>query len=114
MSTLPVCPTNRRTSRRKGLRTPATLIPAGQPERAVTTVDLGLDGLSLRGSRPVPPGTRCEVRFVLRDRGREQAVAAAAKVVYSSFCGSDGFKLGLVFGPLPDAVAAAIDAFLAP
>lgn len=103
-------PPNRRSSRRQGLRTACSVILAGRTPMQLTTSDVGLDGLSLTSHRPVPPGTRCTLRFELR---AGVAVESAAKVVYSSYRGAEGFKIGLMFVDLPDPAAAAIEAFIA-
>lgn len=101
---------NRRISRRKGVRRPCTLVLPGQPPRELTTWDLGLDGMCLLSPRPVTPGARCEARFELP--GLAAPLQAQGKVVYSSFCGIDGFRIGLVFSDLEDAVADAIQHFV--
>lgn len=103
-------PDNRRISRRKGVRRPCTLLMPGQPPRELTTWDLGLDGMCLLSPRPVTPGSRCEARFELP--GHPEPLHAGAKVVYSSYCGVDGFRIGLVFAELDEAVADTLQAFV--
>jgi hypothetical protein len=95
------------------LRQPAVLIVSpGQVSRDVVVWDLGLDGMSVLSPKPVPPGSRCEVRFELPQGGvPAMPVKAAVKTVYSSFVGRDGFRIGLVFTQLPDDMAALIDQF---
>lgn len=105
---------NRRAARRRGLRQPATLILLpGRTSREVTLWDLGPDGLSLLSSRPVPPGSRCELRFELVLGGQAMPVHAAAKTVYSSYVGADGFRVGLVFTQVAEEALALIDRFAA-
>jgi hypothetical protein len=102
---------NRRSSRRKGLRQPAVLTLANQPPRAVTVWDLGVDGMSVLSPRPVPPGSRCELHFDLPHDGAITEIHLVGKTVYSSFMGTDGFRVGLVFLELADPCAAAIERF---
>lgn len=104
--------TNRRTGRRRVLRQPATLtLLPGNVARPVTVWDLGLDGMSVLSPRPVPPGSRCEVRFDLVQGGQSSAVQCAGKTVYSSFIGAEGFRIGLVFAQLDADMAALIEQF---
>jgi hypothetical protein len=97
----------RRAGRRVALRQSCTLTPIGQPPRQATTFDVGADGLSLIAMRPVSPGTRCRVDFSLPGAIGAR-IEASAKVVYSSFVGPDGFRIGLVFVDLPEAAADAL------
>lgn len=103
---------NRRIHPRKVLRRPATVVVAGQPREA-RTWDLGLDGMSFLSARPIPPGTRCEVRFELPVGDQASAVSAPVKVLYCSFCGADGFKVGTAFGTLDDDIMDAVRQFSA-
>ncbi|MEW6705400.1 MAG: PilZ domain-containing protein [Pseudomonadota bacterium] len=107
----PSDPHNRRAHRRRGLRQPATLLLPGQQQREVMLCDLGLDGLSVMSSKPIAPGTRCELRFELPGPSQSFPVDAMAKTVYSSFVGADSFRIGLVFTDLPAAAQAAVAAF---
>ncbi len=91
---------NRRIHPRKVLRAAATVRVPGQPPREGKTWDLGLDGMSLMSPKPIPPGTRCEVSFELPLAGKASRVTAPVKVLYCSFCGNDGFKVGTAFGDL--------------
>lgn len=91
---------NRRIHPRKVLRGPATIVVPGQPPRDGKTWDLGLDGMSVISPRPIPPGTRCEVRFDLPGVDHPTHVTAPVKVLYCSYCGADGFKVGTAFGDL--------------
>ena len=105
--------TNRRAARRKGLRQACELVLPDQSTRRARTVDAGVDGLSFLCARPMPPGTRCQVRFELALPGRLAAVQGALKTVYSSFSGGDGFKIGAVFVELDEASSAALREFIA-
>ena len=93
---------NRRIHPRKVLRRPATVVLAGQPPRDAHTWDLGLDGMSLMSPKPIPPGTRCEVSFEVPVGDHSSSVTAPVKVLYCSFSGPDGFKVGTAFGDLDE------------
>lgn len=98
----------RRRGRRTGLRRPCTLqLPAGE-QRQGMTVDVGVDGLSLYTAKPVAAGTRCEVQFELPVAGSPMDFRAAAKVVYSSYSGPQGFKIGAIFVALDERATAAL------
>jgi hypothetical protein len=109
----PAPETNRRATRRKGLRQPCELVLPDQSTRRAVTVDTGVDGLSFLCSRPITPGTRCEVRFELPLAGRVVAVQGELKTVYSSYSGADGFKIGAVFSRLDEDSTAALHEFIA-
>jgi len=104
---------NRRIGRRSMLRGPATLTCASVQILA-RCWDLGLDGMCLLTKRPVSPGTRCTVSIDLPSSGAATTLTAEVKVVYSSWSGPDGFKLGLSFidldAPTADLISACIDA----
>jgi hypothetical protein len=102
---------NRRIHPRKVLRAAATVKLPGQPSREGRTWDLGLDGMSLMSSKPIPPGTKCEVSFELPLGGNGRRVTVPVKVLYCSFCGDDGFKIGTAFGELDDVSRAAVNEF---
>lgn len=102
---------NRRIHPRKVLRRPATVVLAGQPPRDARTWDLGLDGMSFLCPKPIPPGTRCEVRFELPLGDRSSPVTAPVKVLYCSFSGAEGFKVGTAFGDLDEQSLAAVKDF---
>jgi len=105
--------TNRRATRRKGVRQPCELVLPDQTTRRAVTVDTGVDGLSFLSSRPITPGTRCEVRFELPLVGRQAEVRGELKTVYSSYSGAEGFKIGAVFSRLDEDSAAALREFIA-
>ncbi len=103
---------NRRIHPRKVLRAPAKVTLPGQPPRDSKTWDVGLDGMSLMTPKPIPPGTKCEVSFELpMGGGKMCAVTAAVKVLYCSFSGADGFKVGTAFGDLDDESRDALTGF---
>jgi hypothetical protein len=102
---------NRRLSARTALRSPATVVLAGGVSREVRMWDLATDGASLLSARPIPQGSVLELRLDLAGAGTTTSVAAAARVVYSSYLGPGEFKIGLVFTQLDAASTAAIDAF---
>jgi len=102
---------NRRIHPRKVLRAHASVTVAGQSPRDGKTWDLGLDGMSLMLPKPIPPGTRCQVTFELPVGGRSNRVTAAVKVLYCSFVGGEGFKVGTSFGDLDDDSREAVKEF---
>jgi hypothetical protein len=103
--------TNRRIHPRKVLRAQATVTVPGQPPRDGKTWDLGLDGMSLMSAKPIPPGTRCHVSFDLPVGGKPRPITAAVKVLYCSFTGDEGFKVGTSFGDLDDDSREAVKEF---
>ena len=100
--------TERRRGRRTGLRRPCTLHLSGDEQRQGITFDVGVDGLSLYTAKPVAAGTRCEVQFELPGADAAQALRTAAKVVYSSYSGPQGFKIGIIFVALDARTAEAL------
>lgn len=97
----------RRSGVRKVLRSAGTVSLPGGQSREVTTWDVGREGVSVLTSKPISPGTRCSVSFEVPAGGGRGAVTAPAKVVYCSFTGADGFKVGLAFTGLdPDSESA--------
>jgi hypothetical protein len=109
----PESETNRRATRRKGLRQACALVLPDQTTRPAITADAGVDGLSFLCSRPITPGTRCEVRFDLPLSARVVSIQGEVKTVYSSYSGADGFKIGAVFTRLDEGSAAALREFIA-
>ncbi len=103
--------TERRRGRRTGLRRPCTLHLSSGEQRQGMTIDVGVDGLSLYTAKPVAAGTRCELQFELPGAEAEQALRAAAKVVYSSYSGPQGFKIGAIFVALDPRTAEALLVF---
>ena len=105
---------NRRLSARTALRAPASVALPGGQTREVRLWDLAHDGASLQSPRPIPQGSSIELRFELPvPGGGSAAIAAAARVVYSSYVAPNDFKIGLAFTRLGDDAAAAIAAFMA-
>jgi hypothetical protein len=100
-------PANRRLYARKVLRRAATVALPGGAERDVKTWDLGADGMSILSPKPIPPGTRCRLSFELPQGDKSTPVSVPGKVVYCSFSGADGFKVGISFVDMDaDSVAA--------
>jgi hypothetical protein len=102
---------NRRISARAAFRSPATVVLPNAAPRDVQMWDIAVDGASLLSPRPIAQGSTLELRVVLP--GAANPVAAAARVVYSSYVAANEFKIGLLFTRLDDANAAAIAAFVA-
>ena len=103
---------NRRASPRVAIRLPAT-VTIGDVGKDVQTWDLARDGMCLIAPRPITPGTRCRIAFELPVGGALVAIAATAKIVYSSYSAAGEFRIGAVFLGLDDAAATAIGAFTA-
>ena len=101
---------NRRVVPRRAYRQPATVLLGGA-SRAVQTWDLGRDGMCLLATRPIAPGTRCQISFELPVDGESVQVTATAKVVYSSYSAAGEFKIGAVFTGLADDVALLLSKF---
>lgn len=102
---------NRRIHPRRVLRGPATIVLPGQPPRDGKVWDLGLDGMSVMSPRPISPGTRCEVSFDVPSGGSATHVTAPVKVLYCSYCGADGFRVGTAFGDLDEDSLDAVKGF---
>lgn len=111
-----ICPSalvsNRRISRRTGLRRSCELSLAGQTPRQALTTDIGVDGLSFICARPIAPGTLCRISFELPLHDRTMLVQGVLKTVYSSFCGNVGFKIGALFTELDESSADALLEFV--
>ena len=87
---------NRRAGRRTALRGPATVVLSHAP-MDVQLCDLGPDGLCVLTRRPISPGTRCTLSFDLPSDAGPVPLTVRVKVVYSSFSGANGFKVGAIF-----------------
>ena len=105
---------NRRVGRRTGLRRPCDLFLADHSVLKAVTSDIGVDGMSFVCAKPITPGTRCQISFDLPLGDRSVPVRATLKMVYSSFCGAEGFRIGAVFIELDDECAEALREFTAP
>jgi hypothetical protein len=101
---------NRRTSARAALRSPATVVLPNAAPRDVQMWDIAVDGASLLSPRPIAQGSTLELRVALPGSA---TVTAAARVVYSSYMAVNEFKIGLLFTRLDDASAEAIAVFIA-
>ncbi|HUG23526.1 PilZ domain-containing protein [Piscinibacter sp.] len=108
-----ITPANRRLYARKVLRRAAIVVLPGGVKREVKTWDLGQDGMAILSPKPISPGTRCEMTLELPQGDRSTELSVPVKVVYCSFSGSDGFKVGMSFGDLDADAAAAIQQFSA-
>jgi hypothetical protein len=112
--TTPACHTkpvpDRRLTGRKVLRRDARMLQ-GDATTKVLTWDLGTDGMCLLTPRPVQPGTRCRVVFDVPLGHESRTITVAVKVVYSSYTGSSGFKVGTVFSDLDEDAVSTITQF---
>jgi len=102
---------NRRIHPRRVLRGPATIVVGGQAPRDGRVWDVGLDGMSVISAKPIAPGTRCEVSFDLPARGSATHVTAQVRVLYCSYIGAEGFKVGTAFGKLDERSLDAVNEF---
>jgi hypothetical protein len=103
----------RRAARRVGLKGAASVLLPGNVERDVQMADLGEDGLSVMAAKPISPGSRCTVSFDLPFTSQPSTrVSVAAKAVYSSYTGADGFKVGMQFTALDAATVQLLADFL--
>ena len=82
---------------RKALRTRSELQYEPQQHVAVRTIDISLSGMSLMSAHSLDTGTQCTVVFQIADQGALLTISAAAKVVYNTCQGTDGFRLGIRF-----------------
>lgn len=77
----------------------------------MTTWDIGQDGLSVLSSKPISPGSKCQVSFDLVASHKTTQITAPVKVAYCSFSGLSGFKVGMTFGVLDPDTTSAIEEF---
>lgn len=103
---------SRRVAARRAIREDA-ILAHGTTRSTVQTWDVGRDGISVIAARPIAPGTRCRIEFELRAGSAPQAIAASAKVVYSSYSAAGQFKIGAVFIDLDDESARGLERFAA-
>jgi hypothetical protein len=102
---------SRRAHVRKQLRGAATLAMVGNT-RDARMWDLGVEGAAVTTVRPVAPGTRCKLSFAIPLAGSFVDVTVDAKTVYCSYIGgADGFRVGMMFGPLDTGTAEALARF---
>lgn len=105
---------DRRGEERRLYRAGALWAPVGLAPLQARTLDLSVSGLGLVSPVNPPVGTRCQVRFVVptRDHG-PMTIDAMAKVARSIFSSAeDGFRVGLMFEPLPEEATRAIQRFV--
>lgn len=103
---------NRRAFSRVAFRQTVTVIQATQTSQMQTS-DISRDGMCLMSPKPISPGSLCKVTFTLPLAGGDRAVTAAVKVMYSSYTGHQGFKIGAAFSHLDVEVADIIKTFVA-
>ena len=103
---------NRRAGRRRALRGAAVVRLAGDAPKEAIAYDLGEDGLSLVCARPISPGTVGEVSLDVPLAGETFTLTVGVRVVYSSYLGAQGFKVGAVFTHVDEAVARAVHVFV--
>lgn len=106
-------PDDQRSSRRCALRQPCEVVLLRDGSaRSCELRDISGDGLSFMSFRPVSPGTRLRVAFELAVDGQLLRVQAPGRVSYSSFQGTEGFRIGFRFLELDDASRRAIRLFI--
>lgn len=104
---------DQRSSRRCALRQPCVVVLLRDGStRTCELRDISGDGLSFMSFRPVTPGTRLRVEFDLTVDGQALPVRAPGRASYSSFQGSEGFRIGFRFLELDDASHRAIRLFI--
>jgi hypothetical protein len=102
-----------RSGRRVGLRHPCKLIMLrDRSTRTCELHDLSIDGLSFTSIRPVAPGTRLQVEFDLTLDEQPCTVRVVGRSSYSSFQGSEGFRIGVRFLEVDEASRQAIREFV--
>ena len=102
---------NRRLSPRAALRGSATVV-LGDVSLAAETCDVSREGIGFVTPRPITPGRRCDVTFVLPVAGGERRFTTTVKVSHSTYLARERFQIGAAFVELAADAAAAIDAFL--
>lgn len=101
----------RRQVPRRVCRVNITVQFSGLPLLNGRTVDLSQEGVALLLPRPFPPGSLCQVDFVLYVDGVHRKVAAAAEVINCVFL-RDDVRIGLRFKSLDKETTKMLSAFV--
>ena len=99
---------NRRLSPRAALRGAATVV-LGDQSLAAESCNISCEGIGLLTTRPISPGRRCEVTFVLPAGGAQRTFTATVKVLHSTYLARERFQIGAAFLDLPAEATAAIE-----
>jgi hypothetical protein len=102
---------NRRALARKVLRRAATLAHQGQVAD-VEIADISGEGMGLLSPRPISPGRRGEIAFVLPLASGDRAVAVPIRVMHSTYVARASFRIGVSFVALDGEVAEAVRAYV--
>lgn len=103
---------DRRAHPRKPLRTSAVLTVASRQWPA-RTVDISKEGLAITVDANLAVGTDCSVSFSLVAGGQSRRLRLRGRVVDTVLSGQDGFRTGLLLGPLSTEDRQVIELFLA-
>jgi hypothetical protein len=93
-----------RAAARKVLRCPARVVFSDAVSFKARTIDVSMAGISLMLDEPIPLARQCTVNLDATVNGKSVKISVPAKAVYCSV-GSAGFRAGMQFAPLSEAVA---------
>ena len=103
---------DRRVHPRRPLRTGAVLT-VGSQQLPARTGDISKEGLAVTSDLNLQAGLSCRVSFSLVAGGRSHSLVLHARVVDTVLSGQDGFRTGLLLGPLSREESQVINLFLA-
>jgi len=103
---------DRRAHPRRPLRTSAVVTLAGR-QLPARTVDLSKEGLAITVDANLATGTDCSVSFSLVVGGQSRRLLLRGRVVDTVLSGQDGFRTGLLLGPVSAEDKRVIELFLA-
>ena len=104
-------PVNRRALARKALRRAATLAHQGQVAD-VEIADISGEGMGLISPRPISPGRRGEIAFVLPLASGDRALTVPIRVMHSTYVARASFRIGVSFVDLDEDIAQAVRAYV--
>lgn len=76
------------------------------------SVDISISGICLNSAKRVSLHAKCVLGFSLIIGGQNQLFNIPAEVMHSTFCGDDGFKIGLQFHNLNESYEKLINQFI--
>jgi hypothetical protein len=82
---------------RKVLRSQASVTLTSGIQMDTRTVDIASGGVAVATAAPIPVGETCTMTIAITTGGREKAITAVAKVIYSVLSGVEKFKTGFQF-----------------